>query len=269
MHQPLAYIHPDAKIADNVVIEPFVTISKDVVIGKGTWIGPHVTIMEGARIGENVRIFPGSVISAIPQDLKYDGEKTEVVIGNNTTIRECVTINRGTAASDKTVIGDNCLLMAYVHVAHDCVIGNNCILANAVTLAGHIEIQDHAIVGGMSAVHQFVKIGSHAFLSGGSLVGKDVPPFCRAARYPLSYVGVNSVGLRRRGFSSEKINHVLDIYRILYVRGFNTSRAVNIIDTEIPASAEKDLILDFVRNSVRGIMKGFMHRNENRASGGR
>ncbi|MBI1193050.1 MAG: acyl-ACP--UDP-N-acetylglucosamine O-acyltransferase [Bacteroidetes bacterium] len=265
MNQPLAYIHPDARIADNVVIEPFVTITKDVVIGRGTWIGPNVTIMEGARIGENCRIFPGSVISAIPQDLKYAGEKTEVIIGNNTTIRECVTINRGTQANNRTSIGDNCLLMAYVHVAHDCIIGNHCILANATTLAGHIEIEDHAIIGGMSAIHQFVKIGPYAFISGGSLVGKDVPPFTKAARYPLSYVGVNSVGLRRKGFSSETINHILDIYRILYVRGYNVSRALDIIDTEIQASPEKDQILDFVRRSVRGVMKGFMHRNESRS----
>jgi UDP-N-acetylglucosamine acyltransferase len=269
MNQPLAYIDPDAKVADNVVVEPFSVISKNVEIGEGTWIGPHVTIMEGAKIGKNCRIFPGAVISAIPQDLKYAGEKTQVLIGDNTTIRECVTINRGTAASDKTVVGDNCLLMAYVHVAHDCVIGNHCILANAVTLAGHIDVHDYAIIGGMSAVHQFVKIGPHAFISGGSLVGKDVPPFCKAARYPLSYAGINSIGLRRKGFSSEKINHILDIYRILYVRGYNTTRAINIIETEIPSSQQKDAILDFIRNSVRGVMKGFMHRNENRAPGGR
>ncbi len=262
MNQPLAYIHPGADIADNVVVEPFVTIHKDVVIGKGTWIGPNVTIMEGARIGENCRIFPGSVISAIPQDLKYAGERTEVIIGNNTTIRECVTINRGTKAANRTVVGDNCLIMAYVHIAHDCIIGNHCILANATTLAGHIEIEEHAIIGGMSAIHQFVKIGPYAFISGGSLVGKDVPPFTKAARYPLSYVGVNSVGLRRKGFSSETINHILDIYRILYVRGYNVSRALDIIDAEIASSPEKDMILDFVRRSVRGVMKGFMHRHE-------
>jgi UDP-N-acetylglucosamine acyltransferase len=264
MKQPLASIHPDARIADDVVIEPFSTISADVEIGSGTWIGPNVTIQDGARIGSNCRIFPGAVISAIPQDLKYNGEKTEVVIGNHTTVREYVTVNRGTKAANRTVIGEHSLLMAYVHVAHDCQIGNHCILANAVTLAGHIEIEDYAIVGGMSAVHQFVKIGTHAFISGGSLVGKDVPPFTKAARYPLSYVGVNSVGLRRRGYNSETINHILDIYRILYVRGYNVSRALAIIDAEIASSPEKDLILDFIRRSVRGVMKGFMHRHENR-----
>lgn len=264
MNQPLAHIHPDARIGANVTIEPFVSISADVVIGEGTWIGPNVTIMDGARIGAHCRIFPGSVISAIPQDLKYAGEQTEVVIGNHTTIRECVTINKGTKAANRTVVGDHCLIMAYVHVAHDCLIGNHCILANATTLAGHIEIDDYAIVGGMSAIHQFVKIGPYAFISGGSLVGKDVPPFTKAARYPLSYVGVNSVGLRRKGFNSETINHILDIYRILYVRGHNISRALDIIDTEISSSPEKDLILDFVRRSVRGVMKGFMHRHEHR-----
>ncbi len=267
MNQLLAYIHPQAKVADNVVIEPFVTISKNVEIGKGTWIGPSVTIMEGVKIGENCKIFPGTVIGAIPQDLKFDGEDSEVIIGNNVTVREYVTINRGTMYSNKTQIGNNVLLMAYVHVAHDCIIEDNCILANNVNLGGHIEIQEHAIIGGMTAIHQFVKIGAHAFISGGSLIGKDVPPFVKAARIPLSYAGVNSVGLRRRGFNNKQINHILDIYRILFVRGYNTTRALNLIEAEIHASPERDLILTFVRNSVRGIMKGFMNRrrNDNRA----
>ncbi len=157
MNQPFSYIHPQAKIAKNVVIEPFVTIAANVEIGEGTIIESNVTIMEGARIGKNCRIFPGAVISAIPQDLKYEGEETLTIIGDNTTIRECVTINRGTNALGKTVVGSNCLLMAYVHVAHDCIVGNNCILANNVNLAGHIEIEDWVVVGGMTAVHQVVK----------------------------------------------------------------------------------------------------------------
>jgi UDP-N-acetylglucosamine acyltransferase len=201
MIQPLAYIHPQARIADNVVIDPFVTIHKDVEIGEGTWIGSNsVTIMDGARIGKNCRIFPGAVISAIPQDLKYKGENTHVVIGDNTTIRECVTINRGTAIGLKPTIGSNCLIMAYCHVAHDCLVGNNCIFSNNTTLAGHITVGDNVVLAGMVAIHQFVKVGSHAFVTGGSLVRKDVPPYVKAGREPLSYVGINSVGLRRRGF---------------------------------------------------------------------
>ncbi len=257
MNQPLAYVHPEARIARNVVIEPFVTIHKNVEIGEGTWIGSNVTIMEGARIGKNCKIFPGAVISAIPQDLKYDGEETTVEIGNNTTIREFVTINRGTKANFKTTIGDNCLLMAYVHVAHDCEVGNNCILANAATLAGHINIHDFAIIGGLTAVHQFVNIGPHVMISGGSLVRKDVPPFTKAARDPLSFVGVNSIGLRRRGFTSEKINEIQEIYRIIYLRKLNVTRAIALIETELPATPERDEILSFISNSSRGIMKGY------------
>lgn len=259
MNQPLAYIHPEAKIANNVVIEPFSIIHKNVEIDEGTWIGSNVTIMDGARIGKNCRIFPGAVISAPPQDLKYKGEPTTVSIGDNTVIRECVTLNRGTALDkNTTAIGENCLLMAYVHVAHDCLIGNNVIIANAVQLAGHIDIQDHAFIGGVSAVHQFVKIGAHAMVSGGSLVRKDVPPFTKAAREPLGYSGINSIGLRRRGFSSEKINEVQEIYRIIYLSGLNNTMALNEIELKMTPSKERDEILNFIRNSERGIMRGFL-----------
>ncbi|HUH33731.1 MAG TPA: acyl-ACP--UDP-N-acetylglucosamine O-acyltransferase [Daejeonella sp.] len=258
MIQPLAYIHPQAIIADNVVIEPFVTIHKDVVIGEGTWIGSTVTIMDGARIGKNCRIFPGAVISAPPQDLKYKGEATTVTIGDNTIVRECVTLNRGTALDkNTTTIGQNCLLMAYVHIAHDCVIGNNVIIANSVQLAGHIEVQDFAFIGGASAVHQFVSIGAHSIISGGSLVRKDVPPYTKAGREPLSYVGINSVGLRRRGFTSEQINEIQDIYRTIFLKKLNISKALDIIETERQPTEIRDEILDFIRNSNRGVMKGF------------
>ncbi|HPE33304.1 MAG TPA: acyl-ACP--UDP-N-acetylglucosamine O-acyltransferase [Bacteroidales bacterium] len=257
MNQPLAYVHPQAKIAKNVVIEPFVNIEKNVEIDEGTWIGSNVTIMEGTRIGKNCRIFPGAVISAIPQDLKFAGEETLVKIGNNTTVREFVTINRGTKANMETVIGNNCLLMAYVHIAHDCIIGNNVILANAAMLAGHINIDDWAIIGGMAAVHQFVEIGSHSFISGGALVRKDVPPFTKAAREPLSYVGINSIGLRRRGFSNERINAIQDIYRIMYLKGYNITQAIAIIEAELPATPDRDEILAFVSKSTRGLMKGY------------
>jgi UDP-N-acetylglucosamine acyltransferase len=258
MNQPLAYVHPQAKIAPNVVIEPFVNIEKNVVIEEGTWIGSNVTIMEGARIGKNCKIFPGAVISAIPQDLKFAGEETIVKIGDNTIIREFVTINRGTKASMETVIGNNCLLMAYVHIAHDCIIGNNVILANACNLAGHIEIHDWAILGGLSAVHQFVHIGAHTMISGGSMVRKDVPPFTKAGREPVSFVGVNSIGLRRRVFTNERINAIQEIYRILYLKGRNITQAVRYIEANVPATPDRDEILSFINNSQRGVMKGYV-----------
>ncbi|NOX45421.1 MAG: acyl-ACP--UDP-N-acetylglucosamine O-acyltransferase [Chlorobi bacterium] len=257
MNQPLAYVHPQARVAKNAVIEPFVNIERNVEIGEGTWIGSNVTIMEGVRIGNNCKIFPGAVIGAIPQDLKYEGEDTTVEIGDNVVIREFVTINRGTKANWKTVIGDNCLLMAYVHIAHDCILENNVILANAVNLAGHIEIQRFAIVGGLSAVHQFVKIGAHVIISGGSLVRKDVPPFTKAAREPLSYAGINSIGLRRHSFSNDKINEIQDIYRYLYVKGLNVSQGLRYIEANLPSSPEMDEIVAFVNKSTRGIMKGY------------
>jgi UDP-N-acetylglucosamine acyltransferase len=257
MYQPLSYIHPGAKIAKNVVVEPFTSIDKDVVIGEGTWIGSNVTIMSGARIGKNVSIFPGSVISAVPQDLKFKGEDTTVVIGNNTTIRECVTINRGTSDRNKTKIGKNCLIMAYSHVAHDCFIGDNCIFSNNSTLAGHVTVGDHVILAGMVAVHQFCSIGNHAFVAGGSLVRKDIPPYVKAAREPISYVGINSVGLRRRGFDSSVIMQIQSIYRTLYQKKYNNTQAVSIMEAEMEATKERDEIIQFIKNSQRGIMKGY------------
>lgn len=257
MNQPLAYIHPGAKVARNVVIEPFTTINNNVTIGSGTWIGSNVTIMEGAVIGKNCRIFPGSVISAIPQDLKFDGEESKVIIGDNVTIRESVTINRGTSAYGKTEIGDNCLIMATAHIAHDCIIKNNVIIVNGVLLAGHVTVGEYAIIGGSAGIHQFIHIGQHAMISGGSLVRKDVPPFTKAAKEPLSYIGINSIGLRRRGFESEKIHEIQNIYRILYQQKNNTTQAVSIIEAEFEATTERDMILQFIRNSKRGIMKGY------------
>lgn len=261
MNQPLAYVHPGAKIAKNVVIEPFTTIHNNVTIGEGTWIGSNVTIMEGARIGKNCNIFPGSVISATPQDLKYQGEETTVHIGDNTTIRECATINKGTSDRMKTVIGNNCLIMAYCHVAHDCFIGDNCIFSNNSTLAGHVTIGTNVVLAGMVAVHQFVSIGNHAFVTGGSLVRKDVPPYVKAAREPLSYVGINSIGLRRRGFTSEKIREIQNVYRILYQKNYNNTQAASIIEAEMVATPERDEILQFIRDSQRGIMKGYFSSN--------
>ena len=257
MNQPLAYVHPGAKIARNVVIDPFTTIHNNVAIGEGTWIGSNVTIMEGARIGKNCSIFPGAVISAIPQDLKFEGEDSLAIIGDNTTIRECVTVNRGTKALGKTQIGDNCLIMATTHIAHDCIIGDNCILANGSVIAGHVTIGDYAILSGLVAVHQFIHIGEHSLVSGGSLVRKDVPPFTKAGKEPLSYVGINSIGLRRRGFTTEKIREIQNIYRILYQKNYNNSQASEKIEAEMEATKERDQIILFIKNSQRGIMKGY------------
>ncbi len=264
MSSPLSSIHPKARIGKNVEIGPFVTIYEDVEIGDSCKIGPSVTIMNGARIGNNCKIFPGAVISGEPQDLKYKGESTFAIIGDNTTIRECVTVNKGTTGGNKTIVGSNCLLMAYAHVAHDCIIGNNCVISNNAALAGHIIIEDYAVLGGVSAVHQFVKIGQHAFVSGGSLVRKDVPPFVKAAKEPLSYIGINSIGLRRRGFNEDTISRIEDIYRILFVKNHNVSKALTLIEQEFDSSPEKNIILDFIRHSERGIMKGYTNgRDEN------
>jgi len=257
MNQPLAYVHPGAKIAKNVVIEPFATIHNNVIIGDGTWIGSNVTIMEGARIGKNCSIYPGSVISAIPQDLKFQDEETTVIIGDNTTLREYVTVNRGTVDRGKTVIGKNCLIMAYCHIAHDCIVGDNCIFSNNSTLAGHVTVGDFAILAGMTAVHQFCTLGRHAFITGGSLVRKDVPPFVKGAREPMSYVGINSIGLRRRGFEPSKIREIQNIYRLLYQKNYNNTQAVRLIEAEMEATKERDEILQFIKNSKRGIMKGY------------
>jgi UDP-N-acetylglucosamine acyltransferase len=257
MKQPLAYVHPDAKVADNVVIEPFVSIDHNVEIGEGTRIGSSVTILPGTRIGKNCNIFPGAVIGAIPQDLKFRGEYTTVEIGDNNTIREMVTINRGTASKGKTVLGNNNLIMAYVHIAHDCKLGNNIILGNNTQLAGEVVVDDWAIISGMTGIHQFCRIGSHVMIGGGSLVRKDVPPYIKASREPLSYVGINSIGLRRRNVTNEKIREIQDIYRYIYQKGLNTAQAIEIIEAEMPATQERDEILLFVKDSKRGIIRGY------------
>ncbi|HNQ11595.1 MAG TPA: acyl-ACP--UDP-N-acetylglucosamine O-acyltransferase [Bacteroidia bacterium] len=257
MISEMAYIHQDAKLGAKVKVEPFASIHNDVIIGDGCHIMSGAVIFQGARIGKNVTVYPGAVISAVPQDLKYEGEETITEIGDDTTIREYVTINKGTKALGKTAVGNGTLLMAYVHVAHDCVVGSHCILANGVTLAGHITIDDHAIIGGLTAVHQFVHIGSHVMISGASKVLKDVPPFVKAARDPLSYAGINSIGLKRRGFTTDQINTIQDVYRLLYVKGGNVQKSIINIEQEVNPSSERDVILEFVKKSSRGIMKGF------------
>ncbi len=256
VHQ-LSAVDKRALIGKNVVVEAFTTIAGDVEIGEGTWIGPNVTIMDGARIGKNCKIFPGTVISAIPQDLKFDGEDTQVIIGDHTTIRECVTINRGTKALGYTKIGDHCLIMATTHIAHDCVIGDHVIIVNGCGIAGHVEIGDYTVMGGLSAVHQFGKIGKHVMISGGSMIRKDIPPFVKVARDPISYAGINSVGLRRRGFSNDKIFEIQKIYRYIFQMKMNTSQAISFIEKEMLPTLERDEIITFIQNSPRGIVKGY------------
>ena len=258
MKQPLAYIHPDAKIHPSVVIDPFVTIDRNVEIGEGTRIASNVTILEGVRIGKNCNIFPGAVIGAIPQDLKFKGEDTLAIIGDNTTLRECVTVNRGTAAKGKTVVGNNCLIMAYSHIAHDCVVGDNVIISNATQVAGEVQIDNFAVIGGGTLIHQFCHIGPHVMIQGGALVNKDIPPYVKAGREPIAYAGINSIGLRRRSFTNEQIRDIQEIYRYLYLSGYNNSDAVERIEAELPATKERDEIIMFVRNSQRGIIKGYV-----------
>jgi UDP-N-acetylglucosamine acyltransferase len=256
MISDLAYVHPNARLAKNVIVEPFAYISENVEIGEGTWIGPHSTILDGARIGKNCKIFPSSVISGIPQDLKFRGEDTTAEIGDGSTIREAATINRGTASAGKTVIGMNTLIMAYAHVGHDCIVGNNCILANGAGLAGEVKVDDWAILSAGTMVHQFSRIGGHVMIGGGAKVRTDVPPFIKADRDPLTYMGINTVGLTRRGFEKERIDSIHNIYRLIYQNCLNTTQAMNYIEKEISPSPDREYILEFIRNSVRGIIRG-------------
>ena len=254
----LSSIHPGAIIGENVIIDPFVTVEKDVVIGAGTHLYPNSVVLNGARIGKNCRIMPGAVVAGIPQDLKFKGEDTLAIIGDNTTLRECTTVNRGTASKGKTIVGSNCLIMAYSHVAHDCVLGNNIILGNATQLAGEVNVEDFAILSGGCLVHQFSNVGAHVMIQGGSKVNKDVPPYIIAAREPIVYAGVNAVGLRRRGFAVEQVREVQDIYRILFLSGMNNTQALETIENEFPESEIRNSIIGFVRGSQRGILRSNM-----------
>jgi UDP-N-acetylglucosamine acyltransferase len=255
-HSPLAVIHPEAQIGQNVVIGPFSIIEKDVIIGDNCHIYPHAIILDGARIGRNCSVFPNAVIAGIPQDLKFKGEQTTAEIGDNTTIRECATVNRGTVAKGRTVVGNDCLIMAYSHIAHDCSLKDHIIIGNATQLAGEVEIDDFAIVSGGSVVHQFTRISKHVMIQGGSRIGKDIPPYTLIGREPIVYCGINIVGLRRRGFSNEQVFLIQDIYRTLYTRGLNNSDAIKAIETEYEPSMERDLILNFIKTSSRGIVRG-------------
>lgn len=258
----LAYIHPDAKLGKDVVVEPFSYIAGDVVIGDGCRIGPSAVILDGARLGKNCSVSTSAVVAGLPQDLKFKGEYTTCEIGDNNQIRECVTISRGTVARGKTVIGSNNLIMAYAHIAHDCVIGSNCVIVNSVLLGGEVEVGDWAIIGGNSAVHQFSRIGDHAMIAGGSLIAKDVPPFVKAGHNPLSFVGANFIGLRRRGFNSEKISEIQEIFRVIFQSGYGYTKACDIVAEKFPESIERDMILNFIRESKRGVLKPYNSAKE-------
>lgn len=256
MNQPLASVHPDARIAPGVIIDPFVFVAADVEIGEGTHLHAGAVVLDGARIGRNCNIHSGAVIAGVPQDLKFRGEVTTAVIGDNTTIRESATVNRGTASKGTTTVGSNCLIMAYTHIAHDCVVGDNVIISNASQIAGEVQIDHHAVIGGGSLIHQFCHIGAHVMMQGGSLVNKDVPPFIVCARQPISYTGINVVGLRRRGFTADQISHLQEIYRIIFSSDLNTSDAVEAVENAVPESPFRTEVLNFIRGSHRGILKG-------------
>ncbi len=256
MISSLASIHPEAKIGENVEIGPFVFIDKNVIIGDNNKIMPNATILYGSRIGNGNTIFPGAVIGAIPQDLKFRGEETTAEIGDNNTIRENVTINRGTAAKGRTVVGNSNLLMEGVHVAHDAIIGNGCIIGNSTKMAGEIIIDDNAIVSANVLMHQFCHVGSHVMIQGGSRFSKDIPPYIIAGREPISYAGINIIGLRRRGFSNETIDSIHNTYRLIYQSGLNISDALAKVEEEgLSKTPEVEYIVNFIRTSERGIIK--------------
>ena len=258
MKHPQSVISPKAQLHESVEVGPFTIIHDNVIIGEGTKIHSNVALYPGTIIGNNCEVYPGAVIGVIPQDLKFEGENTTVEIGNNTIIRECVTIHRATKDKWKTSIGNNCLLMTYVHVAHDCQIGNNVILASYTGLSGHVTIGDFAILEGKVAAQQFAHIGRHAFVGGASLVRKNIPPFIKAAREPLTFAGVNSVGLRRRGFSDEEIKTIEDIYRIIYIQNSNVSKALEIVKVTIDPSEIRDEIIHFIEGSDKGVIRGMI-----------
>ncbi|MFV0420442.1 MAG: acyl-ACP--UDP-N-acetylglucosamine O-acyltransferase [Dysgonomonas sp.] len=254
----MAYVDPEAKLGEGVTIEPFAFIDKDVEIGDGTHVMSGANVRAGSRIGKNCRLFPGSVVGAIPQDLKFRGENSLAIVGDNTTIRECATVNRGTSSKGNTIVGSNCLLMAYSHVAHDCIVKDYVILGNATQLAGEVEVDHHAILSGGTLVHQFTRVGAHVMIQGGTRLGKDIPPYIIAGREPVCYAGVNLVGLKRSGYTNEKINEIQEIYRMIYQSGYNFSDAISKIEKEFEETSEMRQIVDFVKNSPRGIVRGYM-----------
>ena len=257
MISPLAYVHPDAQIGNNVTVEPFAYIAGDVVIGDDCWIGPGAVIHDGARIGKRCKIHTAASISCLPQDLKFRGEKTTAEIGDDNDIREYVTISRGTASRGKTVIGNGNLFMAYVHVAHDDVIGSHCVVANRCSFAGEVEVGDWVVIGGHCAIHQWTKIGDHVMLQGGCMLSKDVPPYITVRSDTSSYAGLNRIGLQRRGFTEEQLERLTKTCRILFQSDMNYLNACNEAEAQVPQSAERDALIDFIRSSQRGVIKPY------------
>ena len=255
MISTLASIDPNAKIGANVQIGPFVTIEGDVEIGDNCIIDASATICRYTKLGKNCHVFPSAVIGAVPQDLKFHGEQTWTIIGDNNVLREFVTVHRGTASKGQTVIGNNNLIMAYCHVAHDCILHNNIIMSNATQLAGEVEVDDFAIIGGGTLVHQFSRIGGHCMVQGGSRINKDIPPYAIVAREPIAFCGINSVGLNRRGFTPDQIHTIQEVYRIIYNSGLNTTQALENIENNLPDTPERNAIVDFVRRSAKGIVR--------------
>jgi len=252
----LALVSKKAQLGENVTIGPSAIVGDDVVIGDGSVVAPYAIIQSGTRLGKECKIASFAVIGGPPQDLKYKGELTTLEVGDRCDIREYVTLNRGTVETGKTVIGNNCMFMANAHVAHDCIIGDYCILANSVPLAGHVTLDNYVIIGGLTPVHQFVHIGDHTMIGGGYRVAKDIPPFVRAGREPLVFEGLNSIGLRRRGFSSEAIDLIGKAYVLLYQSKLNVSQAVARIKEELMQTSEIRNILNFITSSKRGIISG-------------
>ncbi len=256
----LAYVHPDAKIGENVTVEPFAYVAGDVVIGDGCWIGPGAIINDGARIGKNCKIYTAASIACIPQDLKFVGEKTTAVIGDNNSIREYVTISRGTASTGTTIVGDNNLLMAYTHVGHDCVVGSNCVIANRVSLAGEVHVGDWVVIGGHAAVHQWTHIGDHSMVQGGTLLGQDLPPFVIVRNDTGRFAGINKVGLSRRGFSNERILEIHEACRLLFQSDMNYMNGCDEVEKQVPQSPERDMLVNFIRSSKRGVIKPYQSK---------
>jgi len=250
---PTAIVHPEAVLGEGVVVGPWALIGPRVHVGDGTEIGPRVLVERDTRIGEDCRLANGAVLGSDPQDLKFKGEQTTLEVGDRTVVREFATLNRGTSASGRTMVGSDCLLMAYSHVAHDCEIGNHVVLANSVNMAGHVVIEDWAIVGGLTPIHQFVRIGAHAFIGGGSRIPQDIPPYCRAAGSPPRLYGLNSVGLERRGFSEEVRKALKQAYRILFQSNDNLSRALDRVDEQVAGLPQVRHLVEFVRGSERGV----------------
>jgi UDP-N-acetylglucosamine acyltransferase len=252
---PSAIVHPSAKLAGDVTVGPFSIIHEAAEIGEGTQIASHVLIDAGTIIGKDCKIHHGAVLGTLPQDLKFEGEKTYLTIGDGTVIREYATLNRGTHWRGKTVVGKNCFIMIYAHVAHDCLVGDHVILANSANLAGHVEIGDFVSIGGVVPVHQFVKIGSHSFIGGGFRVQMDVCPYALMGGYPLKTLGLNRIGLKRRGFSENTLQILEKTFRLLFKSNLNTTQAIEKIKTEVEPIPEVKYILDFIANSTRGIIK--------------